>query len=178
MKISSINFNGHWEDKISYSLPKNGYEIKKRVYVPDKGENAASIALAWERETGIPPINWVKVYNPYNQSNSTDNFYKLNNAEPQYEIKGYPYLPIGILKASAKLELTRAKSGYDKIFAYTELAKLSAQENNQQGVRKYENLMADTLKNADSPATLLNSAWILDDYKDGFGTETLNKNLQ
>ena len=104
MRINSIQsnfvnrnkqaFSGHWE---STNREKYiGYwDGVIRSYVPDEGESLKDIALAWKRETGLLPTEWVQKVNTYNQSE-----------EPvEYRIKGSPYMPIDVLRASVLLRV-------------------------------------------------------------------------
>ncbi len=170
---NNVNFNGHWENGYYSRYAHGAGTIQKRVYVPDKGEDASSISRAWEDETGLAPIDWVKENNPYNQAPARPDPYGNNKGAVIYEIKGYPYMPVGVLKASAEKKLDESGDFVERISAYTELAKLSAQINDKAAVREYENRMVENLKESNSPSLTAAAAHIMDNYKDGFGNNAM-----
>lgn len=159
--ITNINFNGHWEDQIAYKKAYGAEPVKRRVYVPDENENAYQMAIAWKNETGMTPIEWVKVNNPYNQKGKGIE-YKFSNAS---------YMPINVLKASAKMELTNKDFEYDKIKPLIELAKLAAQEGDEIAVKSYERKMIDSFKKLPSAKLKEGAQTQMNDYKDGFGSK-------
>lgn len=171
MRISAISnfsaecrkphFNGQWETK---TTNHNWDDSIKKIYVPDKNESLTSIAEAWRDETGELPCDWVTLNNPYNQ----------NSNDVQYEIKNYPYIPVNLLIASAKIKTAEADWGIEKMASYVQLAKLNAQLNNKKQVNIYEQKMEQTLKNDIFGAKYQTlAAGMMNEYKDGFGSNTL-----
>ena len=165
-RVSNPNFNGRWERKsvqkyVDYTDP----DTYKQVYVPDEGEDAYTIAQAWKSHTGYYPIDWVKSNNIYNQSQNPI----------QYEIKDASYMPLEVLRASVNLKYNNLNS-YDhneKIEKYIELAKLSSQKGDDADVKCQENKMIDEMKQIHVPKLMVAAAWQMNNYKDGFGTETM-----
>ena len=82
-------------------------------------------------------------------------------------------MPVGVLKASAEKKLDESGDFVERISAYTELAKLSAQINDKAAVREYENRMVENLKESNSPSLTAAAAHIMDNYKDGFGNNAM-----
>ena len=158
------HFDGQWETKRMPShVNSYGGDVVKKVYTPDKKENFASIANAWKQETGSFPSDWVKFNNPYNQ----------NNNDVQYEIKGYPYIPVKLLVESEKLKLSESDYSLDTMECYSQLAKFSAQMGNKQQVKEYEQEMVQSLYDTAGAKYEVIGAKIMNDYRDGFGDDTL-----
>ena len=154
-------FKGHWEttDREKYV----GYwDGKIRSYVPDAGESLRDIALSWRRETGLLPHEWVKEVNTYNQFENP----------VEYRIKGAPYMPLNVLRASADLKAEeRGNYPDDNIERYLELAKLSAQAGDFPGINYCEGEVVKNFYELKSSKMEEGAAFNMDNYKDGFGSE-------
>jgi hypothetical protein len=168
MKITCINYNypqnfcGHWENY--HVSNKSGYmNINKRIYVPDRRESDAEIARAWKNETGLFPSDWVKKNNPYNQSKK----------DIQYEIQGYPYMPIDILHASVKLKWQSSKSNLERLDLYTESAKLYAQERDLPSVAITKSNIIEELGELKDPKERLAGEYMVNNYVPEFGTKII-----
>ncbi len=162
-KAAMKSFKGHWEEDTA--LNASGYVMNERKsYVPDKNESPAEIAIAWEKETGKLPIDWVKQNNLYNQGKNIN-----------YQIKDKSYLPFSLLKASAEVKLGRASDSIDKVFAYTELAKLAAQEGNEKAQRKLETKIQETFAQVSGAKYQMMLANHLNSYKDDYGINLMYK---
>lgn len=185
MKINSIaatnyackkpkmqSFNGSWEEKTIYK-PDVYHSYHQKTYLPDKGESTTEIAKAWEKETGLLPIDWVKDVNPYNQLGSKTNNGKYEKTE--YVINGQKYMPVDVLIASAREKLNRKDEydGYGKIKDCIELAQLHSLEGNQKAVKDVEKQIAQNFATQIMIKEKVASASLVNTYKEGWGTAML-----
>ena len=117
------SFNGTWKERAIFNAA-DYHTHNQKNYIPDENESPKDIAKAWQKETGLLPIDWVKKVNPFNQVK----YYKTYGEEldTEYRINGQKYMPLDVLKASVKLKIE-----YDNTYKtpeirnYVDLAELA-----------------------------------------------------
>lgn len=163
------SFNGTWQKRLVF----NGADYhthNQKDYIPDENESPRDIAKAWQKETGLLPIDWVKKVNPFNQVNHYKTYGEEKDTE--YRINGQKYIPLDVLKESVKLKIE-----YDNAYKtpeirnYVDLAELAMITNNKKEAKIYEKEMVKIFENERAPKLQYANSKTMDEYKNHWGTE-------
>lgn len=170
----AVSFNGTWTKREIYNAA-DYHVYDKKEYTPDKDETPEKISIAWLKETGALPIDWIKKVNPFNQVEESRNGAPVKT---EYSIKGHKFMPLDIIKASVEMKIDRAKaSGRTYMEELIDLANIALMESDKDRAKAYEKEMVDQYKRESSPRSKDGTAYLMNEYKENWGKaiRTLDK---